>query len=101
MSQEDLADAIGVTFQQIQKYEKGVNRVAASMLFKICRTLRVDVATILPKIEGGSGMAPSVLDDPSLLKLAPLVAELNPEGRKLLLDLARTLVSHQELARKR
>lgn len=35
MSQERLADIIGVTFQQVQKYEKGVNRIAASRLFEI------------------------------------------------------------------
>ncbi|NDC59878.1 MAG: XRE family transcriptional regulator, partial [Alphaproteobacteria bacterium] len=35
MSQEHLADMLGVTFQQVQKYEKGINRVAASRLFEL------------------------------------------------------------------
>lgn len=44
ISQTKLGQAIGVTFQQIQKYESGTNRVGASNLFKIARTLNVDVA---------------------------------------------------------
>lgn len=43
MSQEKLAESIGVTFQQVQKYEKGINRISASTLFKISRTLQVEV----------------------------------------------------------
>jgi transcriptional regulator with XRE-family HTH domain len=41
MSQEKLGDAIGVTFQQVQKYEKGTNRVGASRLHQISQTLQV------------------------------------------------------------
>jgi transcriptional regulator with XRE-family HTH domain len=44
MSQTSLGQAIGVTFQQIQKYENGSNRVGASNLFRIARALGVDVA---------------------------------------------------------
>jgi transcriptional regulator with XRE-family HTH domain len=43
MSQEHLAELLGVTFQQIQKYEKGVNRVAASRLYDMTEALDVDV----------------------------------------------------------
>jgi transcriptional regulator with XRE-family HTH domain len=43
ISQEKLGDAIGVTFQQVQKYEKGVNRVGASRLTQIATALRVAV----------------------------------------------------------
>ena len=39
ISQQDLGEALGVSFQQIQKYEKGVNRIAASRLFEICQVL--------------------------------------------------------------
>lgn len=39
ISQSKLADAIGVTFQQVQKYERGANRVSASSLAKICKAL--------------------------------------------------------------
>jgi transcriptional regulator with XRE-family HTH domain len=43
MSQETLGDALGITFQQIQKYEKGTNRVGASRLQHICQVLQVPV----------------------------------------------------------
>jgi transcriptional regulator with XRE-family HTH domain len=44
MTQTALASAIGVTFQQLQKYEKGANRVSASKLFDIAQTLEIEVA---------------------------------------------------------
>ncbi|MGE5475705.1 MAG: helix-turn-helix domain-containing protein [Bacteroidales bacterium] len=43
MSQEKLAEALGLTFQQVQKYEKGANRVGASRLFDLARVLGVAV----------------------------------------------------------
>jgi transcriptional regulator with XRE-family HTH domain len=43
MSQEALADALGLTFQQVQKYEKGANRVGASRLQKLSEVLQVPV----------------------------------------------------------
>jgi transcriptional regulator with XRE-family HTH domain len=43
MSQEKLGDALGLTFQQVQKYEKGVNRVGAGRLTKIAEVLGIDV----------------------------------------------------------
>jgi transcriptional regulator with XRE-family HTH domain len=44
MSQEKLGEAIGLTFQQVQKYEKGTNRISASRLQHIAHTLNVPVA---------------------------------------------------------
>src|SRR5215467_11916532 len=44
MSQEKLGDALGLTFQQIQKYEKGTNRIGASRLQQISHVLQVSVA---------------------------------------------------------
>jgi transcriptional regulator with XRE-family HTH domain len=43
MSQAKLGEAIGVTFQQIQKYEKGTNRIGSGRLFKIAEVLQCDV----------------------------------------------------------
>jgi len=43
MSQERLAEALGLTFQQVQKYERGMNRVSASRLFDLARVLDCDV----------------------------------------------------------
>lgn len=44
LSQEKLGDALGVSFQQVQKYEKGVNRVGASRLIQIAKVLDVPVS---------------------------------------------------------
>ena len=44
MSQEKLGEALGLTFQQVQKYERGMNRVSASRLFDLSRVLDVPIA---------------------------------------------------------
>ena len=44
MSQEKLGEALGLTFQQVQKYEKGTNRVGASCIQQICEILQVPVS---------------------------------------------------------
>ncbi len=66
MSQEKLGDALGLTFQQVQKYEKGTNRIGASRLQQIAHILQVPVSFFFegaPHVPGGpsSGMgeAPS------------------------------------------
>ena len=43
MTQTDLADALGLTFQQVQKYERGTNRISASRLYEMCRVLDVSI----------------------------------------------------------
>jgi transcriptional regulator with XRE-family HTH domain len=43
MSQTELAGQLGVTFQQVQKYERGVNRISAARLFAVARVLDVDI----------------------------------------------------------
>ena len=58
MSQTDLADQLGVTFQQVQKYEKGSNRISASRLQAMCHILQVPVPYFFegaPQITGHSG----------------------------------------------
>jgi transcriptional regulator with XRE-family HTH domain len=52
MSQEKLGDAIGLTFQQVQKYEKGTNRIGSSRLQEIANILQVPVTFFF---EGGPG----------------------------------------------
>jgi transcriptional regulator with XRE-family HTH domain len=66
MSQEKLGDALGLTFQQVQKYEKGTNRIGASRLQQISLILQVPVAFFfegVPTLPGapatGLGEAPS------------------------------------------
>ena len=68
MSQEKLGDALGLTFQQVQKYEKGTNRIGASRLQHISNILQVPVAFFFegaPNVQSGgtrhahAGEAPS------------------------------------------
>ncbi len=49
MSQEELAHAVGLTFQQIQKYERGSNRVSCSKLVEIARAMNVSPMALLPE----------------------------------------------------
>jgi transcriptional regulator with XRE-family HTH domain len=58
MSQEKLGDALGLTFQQVQKYEKGTNRIGASRLQQIAHILQVPVSFFFegaPTAPGGHG----------------------------------------------
>ena len=57
MSQEKLGDAIGLTFQQVQKYEKGANRISASRLQHIAHILNVPVAFFFEGAPGLPGTA--------------------------------------------
>src|SRR5678816_919138 len=57
MSQEKLADALGLTFQQVQKYERGANRIGASRLHQLSRILEVPVAFFFEEM--GSSPAPN------------------------------------------
>lgn len=50
LSQETLAGRVGLTFQQIQKYEKGTNRIAVSRMLQICAALECDLSTMLAGI---------------------------------------------------
>jgi transcriptional regulator with XRE-family HTH domain len=73
MSQEKLGDALGLTFQQVQKYEKGTNRIGASRLAQISQILQVQVSfffegaptvTIGPRPEGvGEAPSPAYVSD--------------------------------------
>jgi transcriptional regulator with XRE-family HTH domain len=49
LSQSAVAQAVGVTFQQLQKYEKGSNRVSASMLVELASVLSINPAQLLPE----------------------------------------------------
>lgn len=54
MSQEKLGEMLGLTFQQIQKYEKGANRIGASRLYQIAQILGVDVEFFFDDMPAGS-----------------------------------------------
>jgi len=61
MSQEKLGDALGLTFQQVQKYEKGTNRIGASRLQQISHILQVPVAFFFEGAPNLPGQAPDGL----------------------------------------
>lgn len=103
MSQEKLGDALGITFQQIQKYEKGSNRIGASRMQQIAEALKVPVAFFFedaPQPAGTSGLAESsstsyVVDFLSSAEGIELnrafVRITNPAIRRRVIDMVRTL----------
>lgn len=101
-SQDKLAQALGLTFQQVQKYEKGVNRVGASRLFDLARVLEVPVAFFFQGLPSAASPAKlSGTDDwpetaPELKReTIDLLRAYNsipdPVVRRRVFDLARTL----------
>jgi transcriptional regulator with XRE-family HTH domain len=54
LSQAELSDKLGVGFQQIQKYEKGVNRMSAAMMVQIAAVLKVDVQYFFDELPTGA-----------------------------------------------
>ncbi len=59
MSQERLADAVGLTFQQIQKYERGTNRIGSSRLYQFAQVLDVPVSFFFDGMPSESGVRPA------------------------------------------
>ena len=97
MTQQQLADQVGIKFQQIQKYETGANRVSASRLWDIAKSLQVDISFFFEGIEGDEaqvelGVAPSdVLSDKEALELLRSYYAIPENQRRRLFDLARVL----------
>lgn len=58
MSQEQLAEILGITFQQVQKYEKGMNRIAASRLFDISAALGIPIQDFFAGLKGAGKTGP-------------------------------------------
>jgi transcriptional regulator with XRE-family HTH domain len=106
MSQEKLGDALGLTFQQVQKYEKGLNRIGASRLQQISKTLNVPpsfffegapaTASVSPmpgfEEEASSQFVVDFLSTAEGLHLNKSFARIrNPKLRKRLIELIATL----------
>jgi len=105
MSQERLGESMGLTFQQVQKYEKGVNRIGASRLFQISKILDVPVQFFFeeaPHADGGAakGMAEAdsetfileFLNSREGLELNRAFVKIaNSKVRKSVVDLVRAL----------
>lgn len=68
LSQTELGQALGVTYQQVQKYENGTDRVAASRLIQIARFLKVSTASLLP--DGDDEAVSALLGEDEIAALA-------------------------------
>jgi transcriptional regulator with XRE-family HTH domain len=90
MTQEKLADAVGVRFQQIQKYEKGKNRVSVSRLWQFSLVLGIPVAEFYDGIEGAPGSDALKLT-PEQLALIKKYNTLTEPQKKALQDYVRFL----------
>ena len=91
LTQHQLADLIGVTYQQAHKYEKGINRVAAGRLYDIARALASDVGYFYEGLQIGGGFVPSP-GQRMLLDLARNFLNIpNPDHREAVATLARAL----------
>ena len=108
LTQEKLAHAVDIRFQQIQKYESGANRISASRLWSLAKALDVSVAYFFDGVNGAGAVlsneyaerraygfaeapAESVLEDKETIDLVRYYYQLNEEPRRRLLDLARAL----------
>jgi transcriptional regulator with XRE-family HTH domain len=113
MSQEKLGEAIGLTFQQVQKYERGANRIGASRLFDLSRVLDVpvsfffddmseDVSLQSPRLISGLAEEPAPFEADPMTKRETL--ELvrayyritDPQVRKRVFELAKALANASE-----
>jgi transcriptional regulator with XRE-family HTH domain len=63
ISQSALADKLGVTFQQVQKYEKGVNRIGAGRLYELARIFNVPIQSLFPEDSDTDGNKASRSND--------------------------------------
>jgi transcriptional regulator with XRE-family HTH domain len=92
LTQQQLADLIGVTYQQAHKYERGINRVSAGRLFEISRVLSVPVAYFFENIEVKAVQSHTPRER-MCLELARNFAQIsNERHQEALSQLARALV---------
>ncbi|MBS0385827.1 MAG: helix-turn-helix transcriptional regulator [Proteobacteria bacterium] len=111
MSQERLAELLGVTFQQVQKYEKGVNRIAASRLFDIAAALQQPISRFFEGLSQGRGAGVAeakqdYIDDalatPEGAQLMSVFASIRSQRvRRKVVDLVRTLAEEAAESNKR
>lgn len=103
-NQGDLGRALGLTFQQIQKYEKGTNRISASKLWLISQFFGVDISYFfegLPR-ETAEGEPESLTPTPNLdypptrmtLEMSALAPQLNSRRQKIALEMIREMLNH-------
>lgn len=99
VTQQQLAEHVGIKFQQIQKYETGMNRVSASRLWDIAHALDAPVAFFFEGLEGPgasaggvrTGLPEDVMADREALELVRSYYAIPEAQRRRLFDLARVL----------
>jgi len=91
MSQEKLGEAIGLTFQQVQKYERGANRIGASRLFDLARVLDVPVSYFFDDMSDAvQNLSPvNVIKGSVGLSEEPAAFEADPMTKRETLELVR------------
>ena len=93
LTQQQLADLIGVTYQQAHKYERGINRVSAGRLFEIARVLSVPVSYVFDGLDAEDGR-PESPRERMCLELARNFAQIpNEKHQEALSQLARALAT--------
>lgn len=97
-SQSHVAQQLGLTFQQIQKYERGVNRVSASKLVQIAGLLGTSVAWLVGEEDkNGADDQWSILGEAGAMELLQSFSELkSPRARSALVRLARAMAAENE-----
>lgn len=97
MTQQQLAEKVGIKFQQIQKYETGMNRISASRLWDIAEALSVPVAYFFEGLDGAEDKATEtavpgdILADKEALELVRSYYAIPENQRRRLFELARVL----------
>jgi transcriptional regulator with XRE-family HTH domain len=77
MSQSTLAEALGLTFQQVQKYEKGANRIGAGRLHQIAQILQVPVESFFEGLPHERGQRRAPIDVPSVQYVSDYLATVD------------------------
>jgi len=103
LTQQQLADAVGVRFQQIQKYECGANRISAARLWRLAEALEVAVGYFYDGLTADSardtgGEGGEILTRKETLDLIHAYYQLSERPRRRLLDLAKSLHTEIELS---
>lgn len=99
MSQEALAEQCGVSFQQIQKYENGANRISFSRLVQIARALKCRVTDLMDVLDTPAGEGEAEMDllgrmrTPGAMELLNAYEKLPAESRSSLLGFLRSLAA--------
>ena len=103
LSQDDLAVQVGLTFQQIQKYERGANRVSFSRLVEIARTLKCRVQDLIGDLDVEGELSDRVaaeavqLKETGALELIRAYSAIRSAGRRrVVVSLAQTLSKEDE-----